>query len=56
MNSIKHTATTNIYYEIELLDGTILRCTPEHKLMLKDGNYKEAQYLTEYDELFDYII
>ena len=23
---------------------------------IKDGNYKEVQYLTEYDELFDYII
>ena len=54
--TVKHTATTNIYYEIELLDGTILRCTPEHKFMLKDGTYKEAQYLTEYDELFDYVI
>lgn len=40
-------------YQIELEDGTVIKCTPEHRLMLKDGTYKEAQYLTEDDELFD---
>ena len=39
-------------YEIELEDGTIIKCTPNHKLMLKDGAYKEIQYLTKDDELF----
>ena len=38
-------------YEIELEDGTILRCTGEHKLMLASGEYKEVQYLTTDDEL-----
>ena len=50
---IKQTAKTRDIYEIELEDGTILRCTPNHKFMLKDGSYKEAQYLTELDELKD---
>ena len=26
-------------------------CTPEHKFMLRDGSYKEAQYLTKEDSL-----
>lgn len=40
-------------YQIELEDGSIIKCTPNHRLMLKDGTYKEAQYLTEDDELAD---
>lgn len=40
-------------YEIKLEDGTIIKCTPNHKLMLKDKTYKEAQYLTKDDELFN---
>ena len=39
--------------EIELEDGTVIKCTPNHRLRLKDGSYKEAQYLTENDELMD---
>ena len=50
---IKQTAKTSVIYEIELEDGTILKCTPNHRFMLKDGSYKEAQYLTELDELKD---
>ena len=50
---IKQTAETSDIYEIELEDGTILKCTPNHRFMLKDGSYKEAQYLTELDELKD---
>ena len=50
---IKQTAKTSDIYEIELEDGTILKCTPNHRFMLKDGSYKEAQYLTELDELKD---
>ena len=50
---IKQTAKTSDIYEIELEDGTILKCTPNHRFMLKDSSYKEAQYLTELDELKD---
>lgn len=47
------TAIEKIFYKIELEDGSVIECTPSHKLMLKDGSYKEAQFLTENDELFD---
>lgn len=36
---------------LELEDGTILRCTPDHRFLLKTGEYKEAQYLAIDDEL-----
>ena len=40
---------------IELEDNTIIKCTPNHKFMLFDGSYKEAQYLTLEDEIIDFI-
>lgn len=45
------TMKTSDLIEIELENGEIVRCTPNHKFMLKDGTFKEAQYLTEDDEL-----
>ena len=42
-------------YCIELEDGTILKCTPEHRFMLKNGEYKMAKDLTCDDELLDFI-
>ena len=51
--TVKPTAQTNIEYELELEDGSIIKCTPNHKLLLKDGTYKEAQYLTEDDDIVE---
>lgn len=51
--TVKETAESYDEYEIELEDGSIVRCTPNHRLMLKDGSYKEAKDLTCDDELFD---
>ena len=51
--TVKPTECTNEEYQIELEDGTVIKCTPTHRFMLKDGSYKEAQHLTEEDELFD---
>lgn len=51
--TVKETGVSSVEYQIELDDGSIIKCTPNHRFMLKDGTYKEAQYLTEDDELFD---
>lgn len=53
--SVKPTRCTNVEYQLTLEDGTIIKCTPEHRFMLTNGEYKEAQYLTENDELIDFI-
>lgn len=42
---------TDELYEIELEDSTIIKCTPNHRFMLTDGTFKEAQELTTNDEL-----
>ena len=51
--TVQQTATTKEEIQIELENGSFIKCTPEHKFMLTDGTYKEAQYLTENDELFE---
>lgn len=50
---VYQTGIVNEIYEIELDDGSVLKCTPDHKFMLKNGEYKKAKDLTENDELFD---
>lgn len=52
--TVKKTATSSIEYQIELEDDTIIKCTPEHRFRLMNGEYKEAQYLTEFDELLEF--
>lgn len=52
--TVKPTMTTDEEYQIELEDGTIIKCTPNHRFMLTDGTYKEAQYLIEQDEIAEY--
>lgn len=49
--TVMPTIKTNEEFEIELVDGTVIKCTPKHKLLLMDGTYKEAQYLVESDEI-----
>ena len=51
--TVVQTAESLDEYQIELEDGTVIKCTPNHQFMLKDGTYKEAQYLTIEDELFE---
>ena len=52
---VEPTILTDEEYQIELEDGSIIKCTPNHRFMLKDGSYKEAKDLTENDELFDVV-
>lgn len=51
--TVKPTIVTDEEYEIELADNTIIKCTGDHLLMLKDGTYKAAKDLTLDDELMD---
>src|SRR5262245_35518358 len=36
---------------VTLDNGTRIRCTPDHRFMLRDGTYKQAQHLTPADSL-----
>lgn len=40
---------------LTLDNGKQIRCTPDHRIMLRDGSYKEAQYLTKEDSLMSDI-
>lgn len=48
---IMETKRTTHLIELELEDGTVLRGTPDHLIMLSDGTYKELQYITETDDI-----
>ncbi|HSE98352.1 MAG TPA: DNA gyrase subunit A, partial [Blastocatellia bacterium] len=37
--------------ELSFDDGSTVRCTPDHRFMLRDGTWKEAQHLTIDDSL-----
>lgn len=50
---VRQTAITTELIEIEMENGYKFKCTPNHKLLLKNGTYKEAQYLTTNEELLD---
>ena len=52
--TVKMTGEYKDVYELELEDGSKITCTPNHRFMLIDGTYKEAQYLTEDDEILDF--
>ena len=45
------TTTTQDYYEIELEDGTVIKCTADHLWLLTDGTYKKTSELTEEDDI-----
>ena len=48
----KCTTTTNEYYEIELEDGSVIKCTAEHRLMLDNGTFKMAKDIQVRDTLY----
>lgn len=49
----RKTGTKNVI-EIHLDNGQFLKCTPDHRIMLIDGTYKEAQYLGSGDSLMPF--
>lgn len=50
--TVKQTAYSNIEYKILLEDKTEIKCTSNHRFMLNDGTYKEAQDLCADDLLY----
>jgi DNA gyrase subunit A len=42
--------------EVKIDNGEKIRCTPDHKFMLRNGRYKEAQYLKNNDSLMPLYI
>ena len=40
-----------IYFD----NGKMLKCTKDHKILLSDGTYKQAQYLTQLDSLRPFL-
>lgn len=53
--TVKPTIQSCEEYQIELEDGSVIKCTPNHRFMLIDGTYKEAKDLTETDEILDFM-
>jgi len=49
------TVRTNEEYQIELEDGTIIKCTAYHKFKLVNGEYKMAKDLTDTDEIAEHF-
>jgi intein/homing endonuclease len=45
------TREVSTYIKVHLDNGEVVKCTPNHRFMLRDGSYKEAQYLQEEDSL-----
>lgn len=50
---IQKTKEVKELYEIELEDGTIIKCTNNHQLRLSNGLYKRADELTEDDDIME---
>ena len=50
-HSLKRTRQTTEIVEVELDNGEKIKCTPDHKFMLRDGTYKEAHLLLPDDSL-----
>lgn len=52
INKIIKAETTEMI-ELELDNGYIIKCTPDHEFLLIDGTYKEARELTDSDEIME---
>lgn len=50
--SVALTKYTDTTIRLTLEDGTVIEGTPEHKVLLKSGIYKQLSEITEEDELF----
>lgn len=48
--TVQKTGEVTELIEIELEDGSLIKCTPEHRFLLTNGQYKMAKDLTENDD------
>ena len=53
---ITQTNTVSELIEIEMENGYTFKCTPEHRLLLSDGTYKQAKDLTTDDDLQTVVV
>ena len=51
VTNVFYTKTVDMLCVITLDNGEIIRCTPDHRFMLRDGTYVQAQCLTHDDSL-----
>ena len=51
IKKVFQTKITKDLVRVTLDNGSSIECTPEHRFMLRDGSYKEAQYLDIDDRL-----
>lgn len=47
--------STNKLCKITLDNGEVIKCTPDHEMMLRDGSYKKAEELVSGDSMMPYI-
>lgn len=50
----KNLSPHDFLYEIEMENGSIIKLTPNHKVLLSDGTYKRADELTINDDIMSY--
>jgi len=51
LTGIFETEVKKEFIRFTLEDGSYIEVTPEHRMMLSDGTFKQAKELTEYDDL-----
>ena len=51
VEGVYNTGTTNVFYEVTLDNGEVIRTTPEHPYLLRSGEYVEAKNLQIGDSL-----
>lgn len=53
INKVFISGYKNVLREITLSDGSTIKCTPDHKFLLSNGEYKMAKDLTSSDDLME---
>lgn len=54
VDSVVLSGYTTELVELEFPDGSIVRCTPNHRFLMTNGEYIEAQFIAEDTDLMEY--